>query len=199
MPRSSTYRWKDEFCGENTGVCGWVWWPSPCLNSCRWWRTLAAPPANASYRHHVLITVLIHKVYGEALSIDWTKDLCRLLGEKWFCDGIWCLRPTVYQTPKAIFGHCVLWASYNELWCYFSVALGDFFIRFHWENTGRKWLVVSHGVICDDGWLWFFLRWHQLLAIVYTRGVTIRVLVPNFFGPGLTVRCTFYFGTYRKK
>ena len=155
MPMSSTYRWKDEFCGENTGVCGWVWWPSPCLNSCRWWRTLAAPPANASYRHQVLITVLIHKVYGEALSIDWTKDLCRLLGEKWFCDGIWCLRPTVYQTPKAIFGHCVLWASYNELWCYFSVALGDFFIRFHWENTGRKWLVVSHGVMtvgCDSSW-----------------------------------------------
>ena len=30
------------------------------------------------------------------------------------------------------------------------------------------------------------------------RGVTIRVFLPTFFGSGLTIRCTFNFGTYRK-
>ena len=32
-----------------------------------------------------------------------------------------------------------------------------------------------------------------------SRSVTIRSFVPTFFGMGLTVRCTFHFGTFRER
>ena len=131
----------------------------------------------------IAITVLIQKVYGEALSIDWTKDLCRLLGgnDSVMESGVFSplfIRLTKPSLVTVFYGHHI--TSYDVL---FLCGVGRFF---HKVSLGKHWKKITGCIAwCDDGWLWFFLRWHQLLAMVYTRGVTIRVLVLNFFGKRL--------------